>query len=189
MKTIFSGKIFTIPNLLSFLRLVLIPLFLWTYLNMENGLATGCILLLSGITDTLDGMIARRFNQISNLGKALDPVADKLTQIAMIACLVRRYPRMLYLLLVLCVKELFVMCTSLMAIHRTNDVLSAAWHGKVVTFVLYAVMIVHLLFPSLSSGVSSGLIGLCVALILLSGALYGVRNVQAIRGEKEVAHA
>ena len=79
MNAIFHGKIFTIPNLLSFLRLVMIPWFVWEYLDQENSIGTALILLLSGFTDTIDGMIARRFNMVSNLGKALDPVADKLT--------------------------------------------------------------------------------------------------------------
>ena len=105
MNAIFRGKIFTIPNLLSFLRLVMILWFVWEYLDQENSIGTALILLLSGFTDTIDGWIARRFNMVSNLGKALDPVADKLTQIAMIACLVIRFPHMWVVLGVLVVKE------------------------------------------------------------------------------------
>lgn len=185
MKTIFSGKILTIPNLLSFFRILLIPWFMWIFLAKDNGSAAAMILLLSGLTDTLDGMIARRFNMISNLGKALDPLADKLTQIAVMACLVVRFPHMWAVLFALCVKELFVLASSLMAIRRTEEVLPADWHGKITTTTLYATMIAHLLFPGMPGTLSDGLLTLCIGMILLSGILYGIRNIRAIRSTKE----
>ena len=83
MKAIFEGKILTVPNLLSALRLCMVPLFLWIYLRLDEPLWAGGLLVISGITDTVDGWIARRFHQVSNLGKALDPFADKVTQIAL----------------------------------------------------------------------------------------------------------
>ena len=189
MNAIFQGKIFTIPNLLSFSRLLMIPWFTWEYLDQENSIGTALILLLSGLTDTIDGWIARRFHMVSNLGKALDPVADKLTQIAMIACLVIRFRHMWAVLGILVVKELFVLITSLLSIHKTNEVLSADWHGKLTTTALYAVMIAHLLFPTMPETVSDALIGLCICLILLSGVLYGLRNIRLIYSAgKEVCH-
>ena len=97
MKTIFSGKLFTIPNLLSLIRLLLIPWFVYTYVTKGDGQGTAAILILSGITDILDGYIARRFDMVSNLGKALDPVADKATQIVMIGCLTVRFPHMAHI--------------------------------------------------------------------------------------------
>ena len=77
------NRIITVPNLLSFFRLCLIPVIIWSYCVKKNPLLAGEILLLSGLTDLADGYIARRFHRISNLGKILDPVADKLTQAAM----------------------------------------------------------------------------------------------------------
>lgn len=187
MRTIFSGKIITIPNLISCIRLLLIPWFAWTYVTKGNGPGTAAILILSGITDTLDGYIARRFDMVSNLGKALDPVADKATQIVMFACLAVRFPHTICILVVLCVKELFVMVSNLLSIHRTKEVLSAAWHGKAATSALYVTMVLHLLFPNMSGTLSDLLIAVCVFLILSSGVLYGVRNVQILCAKKEYA--
>ena len=82
----------TIPNILSCFRIVLIPVFVWQYINVPDdqiALWPILILILSGITDILDGFIARRFNMISDLGKMLDPVADKMTRI------LPRYPFLL----------------------------------------------------------------------------------------------
>ena len=92
------NRIITVPNLLSFFRLCLIPVIIWSYCVKKNPLLAGEILLLSGLTDLADGYIARRFHMISNLGKILDPVADKLTQAAMLICLFTRFPHMLLLI-------------------------------------------------------------------------------------------
>ena len=80
-----------IPNILSSLRIVMIPFFVWQMLT-GNMLSAGLILLASGITDTLDGQLARHFGWISDLGKILDPFADKLTQTAVSVCFIIRFP-------------------------------------------------------------------------------------------------
>lgn len=184
MKVLFQGKILTIPNLLSSFRVLLIPLFIWLYLGKDNVPATAAILALSGLTDALDGFIARRFHMITDFGKALDPVADKLTQIAMLCCLVVRFPRMLSLIIVLCLKELFVGCTQVAVINRTELVLGADWHGKVTTILLYGVMILHLLWMDLPEKLSWCLVLLCISMLLLSGVLYGIRNIRTARKGK-----
>ena len=84
-------RILTIPNILSFFRLCLIPLFVWLYCVKKDYMWTAIVLLLSGATDMADGYIARRFQMVSALGKVLDPIADKLTQGAMLLCLFTRF--------------------------------------------------------------------------------------------------
>lgn len=79
MKDLFKGC-WTIPNLLSFIRILLIPVFAYLFYN-DQKIAAVAVLAISGLSDTFDGQIARKFNQVSALGKILDPVADKLTQI------------------------------------------------------------------------------------------------------------
>ena len=82
----------TIPNILSLFRIFLIPVFLIIYLTQDNQpyfIISALILLLSGITDVLDGYIARKFKMTSELGKVLDPFADKMTQIAILAALIK----------------------------------------------------------------------------------------------------
>ena len=66
-------QLFTIPNLLSFLRLCMIPLIIWLYCSQNNYALTAVVLVLSGVTDTIDGFIARRFNMVTDLGKPLTP--------------------------------------------------------------------------------------------------------------------
>ena len=181
MKTILKGKILTVPNALSLLRILLIPLFVWLYLGKKDVYGTVLVLLLSGVSDVLDGWIARHFDMVSDFGKALDPLADKLTQLAMLCCLLIRFPKMLALIILLCVKELFVAATHLAAIRKTEIVMGADWHGKAATCILYGVMTVHLLWPSISETASWALVGAAMLMILLSGILYGIRNIQTAK--------
>ena len=93
-----ENKILTVPNLLSLFRLLLIPVIVWLYWFQKDYFPAGALLILSGLTDLADGYIARHFNAVSNVGKILDPIADKLTQAAMLFCLVTRFPLMDFLL-------------------------------------------------------------------------------------------
>lgn len=124
-----KNQILTVPNLLSLLRLLMIPLFVWLYLNGYKRW-TAAVLILSGITDVVDGFIARHFGQVSDFGKALDPVADKLTQAAMLLCLISSYPMMIVPFVLLAVKEVFAAVSGLIVIRRTGLVLGAEWHVK-----------------------------------------------------------
>lgn len=141
---------------------------------------TTFVLVLSGLTDMLDGYIARHCNMISDFGKAFDPVADKLTQIAMMFCLVARFPLMLLPWIILVVKEVFTGITSLLAIHKTGHVEGAVWHGKVTTALLYGTMAVHLLWYNIPSVLSVILICLCTVMMLISAVGYGIRNFKML---------
>lgn len=177
MENTCRNRILTVPNLLSLLRLAMIPWMVWLYGEKGNGLAAAAVLVLSGLTDIADGIIARKFHMITDFGKAFDPVADKLTQLAMLFCLMKQFPGMLVSLVFLAVKELFSGITGLLVIQKTGQVLSASWHGKAATAALYAAMALHLLWPRIPEALSGGAIGYCCALIGLSGILYGVRNI------------
>ena len=176
-----QSRILTIPNLLSFFRLCLIPVFMWLYCVEKNYLWTGIILILSGLTDTVDGIIARKFNMISDLGKVLDPIADKLTQAAMLFCLLIRFPLMIAPLALMVVKEFFMGVTGLLVIRKTGEVFGADWHGKVNTWLLYAMMILHVFWYNIPDTVSRVLIGICVIMMLISLVLYGRHNLKALK--------
>ena len=174
-------QIFTIPNLLSFFRLLLIPVIVWLYCEKEAYGLTLAVLILSGVTDVADGIIARKCNLVSDLGKALDPVADKLTQIATMWCLLARFPHMWLPLGVLMVKELFTGVTSLYAVKKSGQVKGADWHGKLCTVLLYGTMGLHILWSGIPMALSKGLMVLCMAVMCLSGVLYWLRNFRMIR--------
>jgi len=174
-----KNKIITIPNLLSLLRLIMIPQLMWLYLEKQDLLATAILLALSGATDVLDGIIARKFNMISEFGKAFDPVADKLTQIAMLYCVGTTHPEVHFLLLMLIVKEFITGIMSLYSIKKTGQVQGAEWHGKIVTVLLY-VLIADRIIPGLLSGV---LMLFSAGMMIISMVLYWQRNWKDIKGK------
>lgn len=145
MEEKYKHRIVTIPNILSLFRLLLIPVIMWLYIVKKDPLWTTAILVLSGVTDVVDGIIARKCHMISDFGKAFDPVADKLTQIAMLFCLVSRFKWMLLPLCVMVVKEVSAGILGLLVIRKTGKVDGSVWHGKATTVSLYSMMAIHLL--------------------------------------------
>ena len=137
-----TDRIFTLPNMLSFLRLLLIPLIVYFFETDQYWWAFG-MLLLSGATDVIDGWIARTFHLVSDFGKALDPIADKLTQIAVLFCLMRQY---WWVLVALLIKEVTIGILGLVALHKTHSVYSAGWYGKLCTVVIYLSMFALILW-------------------------------------------
>ena len=173
----------TIPNALSLLRLLLIPVIVVLYTRGERAWAL-VVLLLSGLTDTVDGYIARHFNMVSDLGKILDPVADKFTQAATLLCLVAEYPRLLALFVMLAVKELSLGIFGLIVIRKTGNVKCANWHGKLTTFMLYMTMAIHIIWPGIRNELSTGLIAATFAVMLLSFVLYILRNIRQLKSRE-----
>ena len=181
-----STSVFTIPNLLSFLRLLMVPAIVWMHLSGRNALLTAGLVVISGLTDLADGYIARRFHMVSDLGKALDPIADKLTQAAVLACLALRYPLMILPLALLMLKETAAAVLGLLIIRRTGQVYGADWHGKVATALLYAMMTLHLLWSGISPAISTVFILLCTAALCFSCVCYTGKNLRLLRkGRKD----
>ena len=128
--------------------------------------------------------VARRFHMASDLGKMLDPVADKMTQAAMLFCLLTRFPLMILPLALMVVKETFMGVTGLLIIRRTGSVFGADWHGKVTTWLLYAMMILHVFWFNIPVTVSRALTGACVIMMVISLILYGRHNLKALKDGK-----
>lgn len=176
----YQHKILTVPNFLSLCRLLMIPFLVWLYCSQKNYLATLILLIVSGITDVVDGFIARRFNMVSDFGKIFDPIADKLTQAVMLYCLVTRFKLMLIPLCILVVKEIFAAVTGMLSIKMSGEVFSAKWHGKAATALLYIIMAVHIVWYNINPALSAFFILICTAMMLISAILYGIRNIKVI---------
>ena len=181
----YQKKILTIPNLLSLLRLAMIPLLVWLYVSQQKYGWTAFVLLLSGLTDIVDGQIARRCNMVSDFGKFLDPIADKLTQLAMLACLMTRFPMMKIPLVLLLFKEIISGLMGVFAARKTGVVFSSEWHGKTTTVLLYLTITLHLLWINIPIYVTSGLTTLCTMMMLVSGILYLIRSINLFRSNRD----
>lgn len=162
-------EIFTIPNLLSLFRLVLIPVYMFIYLNAEDTwdyILSGAILAVSCLTDMIDGKIARHFNMISSVGKVLDPFADKVTQFTLTLCLSIRYPILHPVLALFLAKEIFQLIAFIINLRRGKALPGALLAGKICTAVLFVSLITLVLFPDMNP-IAVDLIALVDGIFLL----------------------
>ncbi len=143
-------EIFTIPNIMGYIRILLIPVFCSFYLQ-ENYIWASIIVFVSSVSDLLDGKIARRFHMVTDLGKIIDPVADKLTHVALAICLAIHYPWMRYLFVFMIMKETYMAIMGIILIKKGEHITGALWCGKVCTTILFIGMLILFLFPNLST--------------------------------------
>lgn len=126
----------TIPNILTYIRIILIIPFAYYFLK-ENYIPAVICIGVSGLTDCFDGMIARKFNQVTSLGKILDPIADKFTLLAVVICMVIYVPIVLPVLVVLLLKDVLMLLGGMDLINKGITPPAAKWYGKVGTVVFY----------------------------------------------------
>ena len=125
----YKGQFLTIPNILGYIRIFLMLIFVIVYFNAGNYHFAAVIFLISGLTDFLDGKIARHFHMETEFGEILDPVADKLTQGAVVLSLTFRFVMMRYLLMLILLKDVFMGITGFILYKRGKKMDGAQWYG------------------------------------------------------------
>ncbi len=174
--TKFTKKdLWSIPNILCYIRFLLIPVFLVTYIRAtepKQYFQAAAVVFLSGLTDFLDGFIARRFDMVTELGKIIDPLADKLTQASLIFILVVKFKWMFLLLILFVIMQLFLLVAGIVMLKKGTKLNGAKWFGKVSTTVFYATMLVLVAVPTLRVSITNILMMVCGAFLLLSFLMY-----------------
>ncbi len=160
-----------IPNILSGIRILLIPFFIWQMAE-GNTLVAASLLVVSGLTDLLDGFLARRYHWVSDLGKILDPMADKMTQGAVCIMLIINMPRYWYFFALLLFKEFVMLLLGAWLVRRGVHIKSSRWFGKVVTTLFYATMAAVLFFPDIPFPATICLLALVTICAFTAGVLY-----------------
>jgi cardiolipin synthase len=165
-----------IPNILCYLRIIMVGVFLYIYntaTSQNDYYIAMLVVMVAGITDFLDGRIARKFNMITDLGKVIDPVADKLMQFAMLITLTFNVKNMYMLTIYLIIKEVVLALIAFIILKTKGRRLNGAkWYGKVCTAVLYVVMLVFVAVPQLNAYLRNALLIVCAAAITLSFVMY-----------------
>lgn len=131
-----------VPNILTILRFLLIPIILY-FIFAGNYILGFIFFTISGATDILDGCIARKFNLISNFGKLMDPLADKLTQISVLASLVIVDIIPVWILAIVILKEL-IMVIGASFLYGKDVVVYSKWYGKLATVLFYLAIVISL---------------------------------------------
>jgi len=172
-----------IPNILSSARILLIPLFTWLALN-GHGEWAAFVLVISGFTDMLDGYLARKYNWITQLGKVLDPMADKLTQISVYLILLSRMRWLWPLFSTMILKESIMIILGYGLMKRDIKIQGARWFGKVTTTVFYIAMAILLFFPNLAEIWQTSLVSVTLLCVVISAVMYLPEYVKYRRSEK-----
>lgn len=168
-------EILTIPNILSIFRIALIPVYLHIYLHADSAqdyTLAAVILAVSCLTDMVDGKIARKFNMVTNLGKVLDPIADKLTQLALMICLSKEHESIRLLLALFLVKEFFQFFAMVFNLRRGKALDGALMSGKISTTVLFVSLIIMVLFPDIGGRAVNAITAVCLFFLMIAFADY-----------------
>lgn len=168
-----------IPNILTVIRLLLIPLMAYMMIS-GKWIQALVIFILAGLTDILDGYIARKFQVISNFGKLADPLADKLLQLTALFFLSAGGRIHLYFFYILCLKELAMIIGSLFFL-RKNVVVYSNWVGKAAAAILFS----GIVFSFLNTSLSVYLLWIGVAFSIAAGINYLITFLKQVREKKE----
>jgi cardiolipin synthase len=160
-----------IPNILTTTRLVLVPIFAYLVLGAQNLTAAAIVLILSGITDIVDGYIARRFHMVSNFGKVYDPFVDKLMQITAVVCLALAEIIPTWIIAVVLSKEIAMIVIGGI-LYLKKIVVYSNWYGKAATVIFYTIIFILILWQNISSAWTIGLLSVLVITMLGAAILY-----------------
>ena len=174
------NEFFTIPNILVYIRVLLVPVFVYIYITARSDsdyYIALAVMIIAFLTDFFDGKIARKFNLVTDLGKILDPIADKLYQFAVAICLVVKYPLMFRVVVIIFIKELIMGLMGLVLLDKGGKVFGAKWYGKICTGIVDCAMAFLFLSPlvfkeAVSTFVCNIIIYGCSVVLIVTAVLY-----------------
>lgn len=186
-----------IPNFISVFRILLVPIYVLFFFGVltQNGTvspmkAAGIVFILAGVSDAADGYLARHNHWVSNIGKLLDPFADKLLEVAVAVCLAVRFDGPFVILATLIIaKEIVMVVGAWLIMAKAKVYVSAVWCGKLATVVWYVLICAVHFFPSATQGDLAFSNVLCIVLILvmfMAFFIYVFNYAAQIQSTKEV---
>ncbi|MBQ9680025.1 MAG: CDP-alcohol phosphatidyltransferase family protein [Ruminococcus sp.] len=173
---VISKDLMTIPNAISFIRILLITPFVAFFIERMY-VAAAITVGISGLSDLFDGMIARKFHQESELGKVLDPLADKLTLIAVGICLIFIEPYVLPLMIIMVTKDILMIIGGTIVINQGVIPPKSSWYGKVSTFMFYisvSMVVLMAIFGYVNKPLSMTVLGVTAGMMIFSLVNYAI---------------
>ena len=177
-----------LPNLLSTFRILLVPVTVFIYFSGLPGarISAGIVIAVAGLTDMLDGYIARKYNMTTRLGKILDPLADKLTQASALSCLAISRSIPVWILLAYVIKELFMALGGLSMMRKYQNVMSSNKLGKFSSLYIVVSVIVLVMFEGIGFVAATVILGIGMGLAFASLLYYLYLYLKIKAGEREI---
>ncbi len=160
-----------IPNILTTVRLIVIPFFAYYMLVAENFWLAALLFLFSGVTDVVDGWIARHFNMITDVGSVYDPFVDKLMQITSVVCLALKGIIPAWIICVVAVKEVSMIIVGII-LYIKKMVVRSNWYGKAATVIFYTIISALIIFPDIGDSLKTTLLAVLVLVMALAAMGY-----------------
>lgn len=163
-----------IPNYLTIVRLILVPI-IFSLIITENYILAFVFFSIANITDILDGQIARKYNLITDWGKLMDPLADKITQISTLSALIIKGIIPFWILVILTTKELIMITVAFILYKKKIVTVHSKWYGKAATISFFLAIVFSLLSKSFTQlvGITLYIYYIAIAMTLFAGAMYG----------------
>lgn len=171
-----------IPNILTTVRLIIIPFFAYYMLIEEKFLIAALLFLLSGFTDVVDGWIARKYNMITDVGSIYDPFVDKLMQITSVVCLAVKEVIPVWIICVVAVKEITMIITGIV-LYIKKIVVRSNWYGKTATVIFYTIISVLIIFPDIGNVQKTSLLAVLIMVMFAAAVGYLIKILGVHRDE------
>lgn len=183
-----ASYLVTVPNLLTYLRFLLVAPFIFFFLN-KNYIAAALCIGFSGLSDCLDGFLARKLDQVTSLGKILDPIADKVTLVSVAVCMVIYMPSLLPIMLVMIGKEFLMLLGGLILLIMKITPPPARWYGKVATVIFY-LSVCTIIFLKAAFNITNDMLItvtfiVTAAFMVFALVMYAALIVKQIKAEKQ----
>lgn len=181
-------ELFSIPNLIGYFRVLMLPVFLVNYNRAETAAEFAAVFLLLAViflSDALDGYIARKYDMVTNFGKILDPVTDKLVQGTLALAVALRHPRMWVFLVVFLLKEAYMGIMGLYLMRVKKALNGAQWYGKICTAAVDAGVLLLLFGPGMPEAASNGILAVMIAVELFSAGMYLKFHIGILRKKRQ----
>ncbi len=183
-----ASDLVTVPNILTYLRFLLVAPFIFFFLN-KNYIAAALCIGFSGLSDCLDGFLARKLDQVTSLGKILDPIADKVTLVSVAVCMVIYMPSLLPIMLVMIGKEFLMLLGGLILLIMKVTPPPARWYGKVATVIFY-LSVCTIIFLKAAFNITNDMLItvtfiVTAAFMVFALVMYAALIVKQIKAEKQ----
>ncbi len=163
-----------IPNILTTVRLVVIPIFAYFMLYTNNFLVSAGLFLFSGITDVVDGWIARKFNMITDVGSVYDPLVDKLMQITAVVCMSVRGIVPFWVICCVAAKEVTMIIVGLI-LYIKKIVVHSNWYGKATTVFFYTIIFALIIFPEIDHMLKMSMLVSLILVMVFAAVAYLIK--------------